>query len=513
MRPGPAPVFRSARPIDGRGDLPRLGLVLAAMALLASVPFLGAAIPSMTDLPGHIGRYAVMLDGGRSADLASYYAFTWKLVGNLGVDVLVHALGWLGAERAAWLVAAAIAPLTIFGMAAVSHALHGRIQPAAVAAACFALANPLMFGFVNYSLSFALALLTFAAWIRLRDAPAWWTVPLLAIAALATWIAHAMGCGVLALLAGGFELERLWQRRSTAALADALLRGLALLPPLILTLAWQSGDHGALMAWGDSLVTRKVMNWVVMLRGEAKWIDLATPVLIALACLAAWRRQLIDWRIGAGAVLIALACLVMPTTMFGSWGADERIAPAAVIAALLSLRWRGSRRGAIALGGLAAMLFGVRTMMIARDWRRLDEAYASHLAALQLVPAGARIHAVVLQDPCHSPWRATAYNHLPSLAIGRRHAMVNSQWLLPGAALLTVRGDGDPALIHDPSQMVDGFDCNGPLARPLGAKLAQIRGGGWQYLWVLGTRGHDPWPGAAPVYADGNSALYRLPAG
>ncbi len=513
MRPGPTPAFPSARPTERRRGLPRFGVVLAAMALLACVPFLSATIASMTDLPGHIGRYAVMLDGGRSADLASYYDFTWKLVGNLGVDLTVRALGWLGAERAAWLVAAAIAPLTILGMAAVGHALHGRIQPATVAAACFALANPLMFGFVNYSLSFALALLTFAAWIRLRDAPACWTVPLLAIAALATWIAHAMGWGVLVLLAGGFELEPLWRRRSAQALADALLRGVALLPPLVLTLAWQSGDHGALMAWGDSLVTRKVMNWVVMLRGEAKWIDLATPVLIALACLAAWRRQLIDWRIGTGAVLIALACLAMPTTMFGSWGADERIAPAAVIAALLSLRWRGSRRGAIALAGLASMLFGVRTAMIARDWRRLDAAYASHLAALELVPAGARIHAVVLQDRCHSAWQATAYNHLPSLAIGRRHALVNSQWLLPGAALLTVRAPGDAALMHDPSQMVDGFDCNGPLTQPLSAKLAQIRGEGWQYLWVLGTRGRDPWPGAAPVYADGNSALYRLPTG
>jgi hypothetical protein len=513
MRPGPTPAFPFARPTERRRDLPRFGVVLAAMALLACVPFVVATIPSMTDLPGHIGRYAVMLEGGRSADLASYYAFTWKLVGNLGVDLTVGALGWLGAERAAWLVAAAIAPLTILGMAAVGHALHGRIQPATVAAACFALANPLMFGFVNYSLSFALALLTFAAWIRLREAPAWWTVPLLALAALFTWIAHAMGWGVLVLLAGGFELERLWRRRSAQALTDALLRGVALLPPLVLTLAWQSGDHGALMAWGDSLVTRKLMNWVVMLRGEAKWIDLATPVLIALACLAAWRRQLIDWRIGTGAVLIALACLAMPTTMFGSWGADERIAPAAVIAALLSLRWRGSRRGAIALAGLASMLFGVRTVMIARDWHRLDAAYVSHLAALQLVPAGAHIHAVVLQDRCHSAWQATAYNHLPSLAIGRRHALVNSQWLLPGAALLTVRAPGDAALMHDPSQMVDGFDCNGPLAQPLSAKLAQIRGGGWQYLWVLGTRGHDPWPGAAPVYADGNSALYRLPTG
>lgn len=491
---------------------PPYGALLAAMALLALLPFAASSIPSMTDLPGHIGRYAVMLDGGRSPFLSTYYAFDWKLIGNLGIDLLVSALGQLGAERAARLASAAIAPLTILGMAMVSRALHGRVQPAAIAAGCFAMANPLMFGFVNYSLSFALALLSFALWVRLRDAPGWRAIPLLAVAALATWLAHAMGWGVLALLVSGFELERLWRRRSAAALADALLRGVALLPPLALTLAWHAGA-GALLAWGDDLVMRKVMNWVVVLRGEAKWIDLATPALLALACLAAWRRQLIDWRLGAGAVLVAVACLAMPTTLFGSWGADERIAPAAVIAALLSLRWSGRRRGALTFATLALALFGVRTLMIASDWHRLDRAYSSHLEALERVPPGARIHAVVLQDRCRTPWQSTAYTHLPSLAIARREALVNSQWLLRGSALLTVRYPLDSALANDPSQMLDGFDCAGPLPRPLQRRLAQLTPVQWRYLWVLGTRGTDTWPGHAPIHADANSALYRLPAG
>jgi hypothetical protein len=495
-----------------RPSAPRFGRALVLMALLALLPFLAVRLPSMTDLPGHIGRYALMLDGGRSPWLAAYYAFDWKLVGNLGMDLLVAALGWLGAERAAWLASAAIAPLTILGIAAVSRALHGRVQPGAIAAACFAMANPFMFGFVNYCLSFALALLTFAAWIRSREVPASRAMPLLALAAFGTWLAHAMGWGVLVLLVGGFELARLWRRRTPPALGDALLRGLALVPPIVLTLAWRS-DGGALLAWGDDLLMRKAMNWIVILRGEAKWIDLATPALLAFACLAACRRQAVDPRIATGAALVALACLVMPTTLFGSWGADERIAPAAVIAALLSLRWRGDRRSALAFATLALALFGLRTLLIARDWHRLDQAYASHLRALDAVPPGARIHAIVLQDRCRTAWASTAYNHLPSIAIARRAALVNSQWLLPGAALLKVRYPLDPALAHDPSQLVDGFDCNGPLAEPLAERLKRLGAGPWQYLWVLGTRGVDPWPGATPLYRDGDSALYRLPPG
>ncbi len=528
---------------------PRLALVMAAMACLAIMPFLGASIPSMTDLPGHIGRYAVMLDGGRSADLATYYSFDWKLVGNLGVDLIVTSFGWLGAERAAWLASAMIAPLTILGMAATSRALHGRIQPGAVAAACFAMANPLMFGFVNYCLSFALALLSFALWVRLRDISPIRAIPCLALAAFGTWLAHAMGWGVLVLLVAGFELERLIRARTLAASGNAILYGLALVPPIILTLAWR-GEGGALLEWGSDILIRKAMNWVVILRGEAKWIDLATPALLALACLVAWRRQAIDWRIATGALLIALACCVMPTTLFGSWGADERIAPAAVIAGLLSLRWKpdrhpgldpGSRclapssegeagpriksrvtmeerparktdRLAIAFVALACALFTIRTAMIARDWHRLDRQITSHLAALDRVPMGARIHAIVLTDDCRTPWQQTAYTHLPSLAIGRRHALVNSQWLLPGAALLKVRYPVDPTLAHDPSQSVTGFHCETPVAAPLAERLRQIAHGPWQYLWLLDTRGTDPLPTATPIYKDANSALYRLPA-
>lgn len=482
------------------------------MAAFALLPFAGVRLPSMTDLPGHIGRYAVMLDGGRSPWLAQYYAFDWRLVGNLGVDLLVTALAPLGAERAGWAAAAAIAPLTILGMAAVSRALHGRVQPGAVLAACFAFANPLLFGFVNYSLSFALALFAFAAWVRWREAAVWRAVPCLALATLGVWLAHAMGWGVLVLLVAGFEAERLARRRSAAALGDAVLRGLALLPPVLLTLLWR-GDGGALAVWGDDLAVRKIMNWVVVLRGEAKWLDLATPVLIAAALFAARRRQVLDPRLAAGALLVALACAVMPTTLFGSWGADERIAPAAIVAALLSLRWYGCRAGARKMVLLAVALFGMRTTLIAIDWHRLDRAYAMQLSALDHVPQGARVHAVVLQDGCRTAWQATAWNHLPSLAVARRDALVNSQWLLPGAALLTVRYPLDPALVHDPSQSVDGFDCDGALPDPLATRRRALEGGAWQYLWVIGTRGTDPWPGMRPVWRNADGALYRLPSG
>lgn len=490
-----------------------IGPWLLAFALIALVPFLVAATPSMTDLSGHVGRYHVMMDQG-SPWLPLYWRFEWRLVGNLGVDLLVRALApLLGVERAAWAASAAIAPLTVLGIAAVSRALHGRIEPTAAAAAVFVLANPLMFGFVNYSLSFALALLAFAAWIGLRERSAGLHLAVLTPAAALVWLAHAMGWGVLVLLAVPFELERLWQRRSLAALGDALLRGLALAPPLVLTLAWRGEGGGTLFAYGSDLLVRKAMNWLVVLRGEAKWIDLGTPALLAaVLAVLLWRRRLRpDPRLAIGAALLAVACCTMPTTLFASWGADERLAPAAVMAAIVSLRWHGTRRGAVALAAGCLALFGLRAGLIARDWHRLDAAYASHLRALDRVPRGARIHGLVLQDSCHAPWASTAYNHLPSLAIVRRDALVNSEWRLPGAALLRVAYPLSPHLANDPSQLVPAFTCSGANDTAVRARIADPGLARFQYIWMLGTRGRDWWPGHQPLYRDANSALYALP--
>jgi hypothetical protein len=50
-------------------------LLLMLLALVALTPFLGVELPSMTDLPGHIGRYHVMMNIEASEHLRRFYAF------------------------------------------------------------------------------------------------------------------------------------------------------------------------------------------------------------------------------------------------------------------------------------------------------------------------------------------------------------------------------------------------------------------------------------------------------
>ena len=91
-------------------DQPWLALTLI---LASMVPLLYPSIPPLVDLLGHMGRYRVELDLGRSPWLQQYFNYHWAAIGNLGVDILVLLLGpVVGLEPAVKLIVLAIPPLT-----------------------------------------------------------------------------------------------------------------------------------------------------------------------------------------------------------------------------------------------------------------------------------------------------------------------------------------------------------------------------------------------------------------
>jgi hypothetical protein len=140
----------------------------AALALASCLPVLVARYPQMSDYPAHLARYAVMLDGGRSADLARYYSFHWAWTGNVGVDLLIRPFAALfGLEGGGRLIAGLIPPLTGFGLMAVDVALRRRITVASVLAMPFIWSPMMLIGLLNFALGQALALWVFALWVTL----------------------------------------------------------------------------------------------------------------------------------------------------------------------------------------------------------------------------------------------------------------------------------------------------------------------------------------------------------
>ena len=167
-----------------------LGAVLLVLA--TALPVLFLETPPMVDVLGHIGRYTLQTSLDADPWLRTWYAFQWQVIGNLGADLLVEVLhpvlGVLGAAK----MAVVLVPLLgASGVVLLSRQVHGRVTPSAVASLALLYSLPFSWGFLNFSLAMAMALLAFALWVRLGAGK--WRAALFVPLSLAVWLCHTFG--------------------------------------------------------------------------------------------------------------------------------------------------------------------------------------------------------------------------------------------------------------------------------------------------------------------------------
>jgi len=489
--------------------------VLAAM-LLAAVPLLWPAVPPLTDLPGHIGRYRVMI--GDAPELNSYYAFEWRVVGNLGVDLLVAALGPLiGLEPAVKVVVIAIPMLTTGALLWLSRELTGRISPWALFALPLAYSYFFQFGFVNFTLAMALAIGGWALWLRMGRIGQGRVRALLFVAiGLIIWVSHVMGWAMLCLFVFGGECARLRTAgaKLPAALMWAGLSCLPLAPPLFALLLWRSGGAGDTERFFDLMVKLKGLGSVL----RDRWLvfDVASTALLLILIYAGVRGRIgrIVPAAAFAAGLALLAFLLLPFVLMGSAYADLRLLPYAMMVALAGLAPKARsaphalRRVALAGCAFFALRIAAATVsfvLYERDWAR-------ELAALDHIPRGARV-LVLAGDTCDQPWAHSRRVHLAGLAIARRGAFTNDQWQMAGAPLLSVRVRGAGYFGHDPSQISVPTPCRiDPNLMPQARALAEFPREVFTHVWLI--RPHPIAPsareGLKPLWQRGDSVLYAV---
>jgi hypothetical protein len=490
--------------------------------LLGSAPLWFAHLPPLVDYLGHLGRYHVELDLARSPALQRSWSFHWALIGNLGVDLLIIPLAHLfGLERAAWLIALALPPLMIWGIARMCRAIHGRLTPFAIAAAPFALAYPYQYGFVNYWLACALAFHVLASWVASgRTAPVRRAI-LFAPAAAAVWLAHAYGWAVLVVLVGSLELSRGWRRelRAWPAMARKILLHIwPVLLPALLMIAWRPGGGGAETSDFFNFGA-KLSGFVRTLRDQNQWLDMSSvalaSVLILWGCSRRRARPSAALSLATAAFLGLI--LLMPRQLFGSAFADVRLWPIAFITALTAIApiERSSRVG-LSVAGAALAIFALRMAVTALGFASYEQAYDGHLRALGFVQPGARIAVLVLHTRCDG-WRQERVAHLSDIAIVRKDAFVNSQWEIPGGQLLTPLVARGSNFNSDPSQYVlPQGGCSADSSPALLQRIAKLPRDRFDYLWLLN---FDTLRVALPgdfqrLYVDERSSLYAVgPAG
>ena len=491
---------------------------LLALIFGSILPLLYPPLPPLVDLLGHMGRYRVELDLAHSPWLQQYYSYRWAAIGNLGVDLLVRALAPLvGLEPAVKLIVLSIPPLTVAGFLWVAREVHGRIPPTVLFAIPFVYGHPFLFGFVNFTLSMALAFLAFALWLRLgRTGRTRLRAILFVPISVIIFFCHTYGWGALGLLCFSAEAVRQhdrgigWARAGWTAALHASVMAL----PVVIMLAWRSETHGGMTSgWFDW--HHKLLWLYAALRDRWKWFDIVSVLLAAGGILfAAANSKLTFSRNLAFSALVLLAAFVaLPWTVFGSAYADMRLAPYLIAVLLIAIRFRGDTDYALANGlAVVAVLFClVRLAATTVSLAIASNDQQAKLTALDHIPVGARVVSLVAL-PCRNDWPLARDTHLGGMVIVRRQGFSNDQWAIEGANLLGLRYKAAGVFAADPSQIVRDPRCAKRGDWTMDRAIRAIPRNRFDFLWLINPPPYDPKlvAGMHPVWRSPSSILYRI---
>ena len=488
-----------------------------SVSLALAVPLLRPAIPPLTDLFGHLARYAIVARIDTSPYFHQWFATRWVLSGNLGVDLIVSAIGgWLGIILATKLVVIATAVLNGVGMLMLAREAHGgRVPPTAVFALPLVFGMPFQYGFLNYSLSITMTFVAAALWIRLGRSS---RAPLRAFVfmpiAIAIWVAHLAGWGMLCLIL--FAIETATLRRGGASIASAIWRAaIACLPigaPIVVMLLQPAAPSTLGIAqWFDWPL--KLFFLVSVLRDQNAAFDIASAVLLyglaALAVLGIGFRM--EPRLACAAGLVFGVFLLIPGMIMGSALADMRLLPCALALAILSLSPTSVMRRRLALLATAGIAFlGIRLAVQTIGWARTATLQQNQLAAIEHIPRGSRVF-VLVTLPCELTWTRPRMDHLGLMAIVRRDAFVNGVWDMPSSSLTVHRPD-TAGFVYAGSQTLFPRRCRYDADYDLPRALRTVPRTAFDFVWLIDTPERD-WPvdgELRPVWSGNRTVLYRI---
>lgn len=372
-------------------------LAAAALTIALAVPFFVVDVPPVLDYPNHLARYFVLAHPDDSV-LSQMYAPHWRLLPNLGMDVLgslllqvtdVHAGGRM------LLALSLFAP--VIGVIVYSRAAFGRFSLWPLASGVVAYNGVFFLGFMNFLLSLGLAFIGGAIWMILRERGFAIVAALAgAVAVALIFLCHIFGVILFALLISADEAARLMRSRRARSLEPraivraGLLIALTLSPAAAFYLASPLSD-GAAAPGPWSGVTYKL--WALLTPVMTHSFDLTLwSALAALACLGLiWRHRIV----APGAALIAaalgVAYLLAPSAIKGGTFVDVRLAVMIGLLPFACLMPQLTRRHARLVFVALAALIVVRTGTIAMAWIAHRQDLADVRAAIAGIAPGARV--------------------------------------------------------------------------------------------------------------------------
>jgi hypothetical protein len=204
------------------------------------------------------------------------------------------------------------------------------LPPTVAFALPLAFGHPFMFGFVNFALSMALALLAFGFWLRLgRLGKSKLRAILFVPISFIIFFAHTYGWGSLGLMCFSAEAvrqhDRGWSWWKAIQGCDACI---VMALPLLLIVLWRTEATGGLThRWFDWEYKWEYLLRMFRDRWEAYDIASAAMVLAVPVFALIHPRLTLSRNLAFSGLILAATYVLLPRIVFGSAYADMRLVP------------------------------------------------------------------------------------------------------------------------------------------------------------------------------------------
>jgi hypothetical protein len=388
---------------------------LLALVVLLVFP-MSATYPALVDFPNHLARYYLTASISQDLALQQYYATNWSLRPYLGADVLGFALMRVFDPYMAGRVLIFLCLALWLAVAVIlNRVLCGRFSLWPLVTILILFNANLTWGFMNYLLTSALAVLGFTIWIVLpKRRP---VVSLMIAVPIATGIyfAHIIAVGVYGLLLFLYEIGRWYRTRPRAPIWSYAWSGLQFLPVMALF-----GLHDS-PPWASFFVYGTFADKVSAFYSPTLQYDLTADRLIfAYLIVLIW----FGLRYGGRLVLHPdmrapllgglLVTLAMPRIMLGVAGLDIRLPFVLVILLIAACRFEWPQRWErLALTASFLAVLVVRLALTGAAWQKHDMETRELVEAFQVMDRGSRLlsfgerEANNIQDILH--WHTASY--------------------------------------------------------------------------------------------------------
>lgn len=431
-----------------------IAVVFAVLLIGACLPVLSVQLPPLGDYANHLARMHIIAHVGSDPFLGQYFTITWGIIPNLAFDILVPPLLHLmDVFTAGKIFVIAVIVVLVTGPMALNWAVTRQLSLAPLLTFGFIYNGFFMLGLMNYLFGVGLAMWASAVWIMLRERAGWLFVLLSIAFTLALFFCHLYAVGLFLLAIGSYELWD-WQHRRFRFDRRLFLTGLLILSLLacavILLLNGPTWSLSGVYDWDDQ---GKIEGIALIFRLYDDKFDLV--VLIAfLGGLGVGLRMRILHMHPAGIVCLIISIalyLAMPTTLFGSMMADQRLPIAGLMFAIGFIRFTlPSQTGRLVFVTVLTVICMVRFGEVASRWQQIDVYVQEFRQAIALLPQGARV-LVAQADEADGPAALNdGMSHIPCLAVIGRSALVTSLFTVSGKQILGVR--------HPYSEIIDRDD-------------------------------------------------------